>query len=65
VANASGGSNTKQHSICKTTNIKVEARASMYRGTLIYIKPSIARCYTNLVWGYDSSMRHMRTASAY
>jgi hypothetical protein len=36
----------------------------MYQGTLIYTEPFLAWRNTNLVCGYDSSIRHMRTASA-
>jgi len=64
VTGASGGSNTKQHSIRRTIDTEEEARASMYRGALIYAEPFPAWRHTNLVCGYDSSTRHMRTVSA-
>jgi hypothetical protein len=64
VTGASEGSNTKQHSIRRTIDIKEEPGANMYRGTLIYAEPSIARRHTNLVCGYNSSIWHMCTASA-
>jgi hypothetical protein len=37
-----------------------EAGASMYRGSLIYGEPFLAWRHTNLVCGYDSSIRQSR-----
>jgi len=37
-------------------DVKEEAGASMYKGTLIYAKPFLAWRYSNLVYGYNSSI---------
>jgi len=37
----------------------------MYRGTLIYAEPFLAWRHTNLVCGYDLSIRQVCAASAY